>query len=470
MNRHAREIRKQFIHLVWPVIIQNFLHMLMFNIDTAMVGRLNPVALAAMGIVGPVNWTIMMVAMGLSVGTVATVARSWGEKNMEKTVAFAATSYLMGILVSLIVSALVVPLCFKIGGVFIDDSDVIRESGRYLRIIYIFFIFTNISLVTSSILQAAGDTKTPMVINGFCNMLNVLGNYVLIFGKWGFPSLGLFGAGLSTGICKAIEAVLMTIFLFSPLSRIRLRWASFRMVSKKYIRDLLKVSIPASTEPFFVQSGFLVFTKIVAGLGTFAMAANRIALAVESLSFMPGHAFSTACATIVGQKYGERSARGIKLAVRQSMKVSLTVMSAIGASFLIMPGLLSRIFTDDVKLINLASICLMIGAAEQPFIAMVQILKGTFQGTGDTKRPIIYGSIGVWIPRLFLAYFLAIYFKMGLAGIWIATTGDWMVRAALYYLGYKRKLRHLYEVLRGKPCPAPAAARAVEECPTDFGD
>ncbi|HQH11934.1 MAG TPA: MATE family efflux transporter, partial [Candidatus Sumerlaeota bacterium] len=152
MNHHAREIRKQFIHLVWPVIIQNFLHMLMFNIDTAMVGRLNPVALASMGIAGPVNWTIMMVAMGLSIGTVATVARSWGEKNQEKAASFAATSYIMGIFMSVVVSACVIPFCFKIGGLFIDEAEVIRESGRYLRIIYVFFIFTNTSLIASSIL------------------------------------------------------------------------------------------------------------------------------------------------------------------------------------------------------------------------------------------------------------------------------------------------------------------------------
>ena len=469
MNHHAREIRKQFIHLVWPVIIQNFLHMLMFNIDTAMVGRLNPVALASMGIAGPVNWTIMMVAMGLSIGTVATVARSWGEKNQEKAASFAATSYIMGIFMSVVVSACVIPFCFKIGGLFIDEAEVIRESGRYLRIIYVFFIFTNTSLIASSILQAAGDTRTPMIINGFCNMLNVLGNYLLIFGKGGFPALGLLGAGLSTGICKGIEAIFMTAFLFSPLSRIRMRWATFKMVTKKNMKELLKVSIPAATEPFFVQSGFLMFTKIVAGLGTVAMAANRIALAVESLSFTPGHAFSTACATIVGQKYGERSARGINLAVRQSMKVSFTVMTSIGISFLIIPGLLCRIFTDDTELIKLASLCLMIGSSEQPFIAVVQILKGTFQGTGDTRRPIIYGSIGVWIPRLFLAYILAIYFKMGLAGIWISTTCDWMVRAGLYFWGYKHKLRHLYEVLRDKPSPM-LIARPVEECPTDFGN
>lgn len=451
MDPEILEIRRKFFRLVWPVIIQDFLLMLMFNIDTAMVGRLNEVALAAMGIIGPVRWAIMAIMLGVSIGTVASVARSVGERNPEKAVTFAATAYILSTLLGIVTTVIVCLFAFKIPAFFIDDPEVVRQAGRYLKITFLFFSFNYASMIGTSILRAAGDTRTPMIITVFSNILNILGNYVLIFGKFGFPALGLFGAGLSTGICKTIEGTLMTSYLFTKWSIVRLKPSSFRKVTSQSIRRLLKISIPASSEPFFVNSGFLVFTKIVASLGTFAMAANRIALAVESLSFMPGHSFSTTCATLVGQKIGEGSAKGVEASVKQSLKVSLIVMTSIGFLFLIIPHLLCRIFTDDPKLIALASLCLMIGSIEQPFIGAVQILKGAFHGAGNTKTPVILGAVGVWGPRLFFCYLLAIHFEMGLAGIWIATTLDWITRATLYVWRYRHHQEMLHQTL--KPLP-----------------
>jgi len=447
MDAEAREIRKKFIKLVWPIIIQNFLLMLMFNIDTAMVGRLNEVALAAMGIIGPVRWAIMAVVFGVCIGTVATVARSIGAKNMEEARSYAATAYTLAVFAGVITTAIVVLFAYKIPALFIDDEAVVFEAGRYLRITFLFFCFTYASMIGANILRAAGDTKTPMIITVISNILNIIGNYLLIFGKLGFPALGLYGAGISTAFCKTIEGVLMTLYVFSRKSKVPLGISSFGLVNRHYVKSLLKVSIPAASEPFFVNSGFLVFTKIVASLGTFAMAANRIALAVESLSFMPGHAFSTTCATLVGQKIGEKSPSGVEKSVKQSLKVSLTVTCFLGLMFLTIPHLLARIFTNDREVIAIASICLMIGAAEQPFLGMVQILKGAFHGAGDTKTPIVLGAVGVWIPRVILSYLLGVYFGFGLAGIWIATTVDWITRASLYFWRYRIHQRKLHENL-----------------------
>ena len=436
MSAEKEEIRKRFIQLAWPVVIQEILLMIMFDVDTAMVGRLKTAealaAMGAMGIIGPVRWAIMAVIIGIPIGTVATVARSFGEKNEEKATAFAATSYFLTLIVGIITTIVVCVLSSRIPALFINDPEVIRQGAGYLWITFLFFIFTYASMTGASILRAAGDTRSPMIITVFSNILNIFGNWLLIFGKMGFPRLGLFGAGLSTGICKAVEGSLMTLLIFSPLSKVRLKPSSFRLVNRSTIRTLLKISIPASSEPFFVNSGFLVFTKIVASMGTYAVAVNRIALAVESLSYMPGHAFMTTCTTLVGHKVGEGSAKGVKHVVKHSMKVSVSVMSGVGLLFLIFPRLLANIFTNDKEVIATAAMCLMIGAAEQPFMGIVQILKGAFHGSGETKTPVILGAIGVWIPRLFFSYFLAIHLNMGLAGIWIATTIDWITRAGLY--------------------------------------
>ena len=447
MGKESREIRKKFIQLVWPVIIQNSLMMLMFNIDTAMIGRLDEASLAAMGIIGPVRWAIMAVMMGIAIGTLATIARSVGANEWDRAERFAATSYFLSLFVGIVTTVAIATFAFRIPAVFIDDPDVVREAGKYLRITFLFFSFTYASMIGSSILRAAGDTRTPMIVSVISNILNIAGNYILIFGKFGFPALGLYGAGLSTGICKCFEGILMTGYIFTRRSVVRLRPSSFRMINRTSIKELLKISIPAGSEPFFVNSGFLVFTKIVAQLGTFAVAANRIALAVESLAFMPGHAFSTTCATLVGQKIGEKSPSGVKKSVKQSLTVSLVTTICIGLVFLVFPHYLCMIFTNDKKIIAMAALCLMIGAAEQPFLGMSQIFKGAFQGSGDTHTPIYLGAIGVWGPRVCLSWFFGLYLGIGLPGIWVATTLDWITRSSLYYWRYRVKMRKLRQKL-----------------------
>jgi MATE family, multidrug efflux pump len=448
MDAEAREIRRKFTRMVWPVIIQNILLTFMFNIDTAMVGRLHEESLAAMGIIGPVRWAIMAIVMGVAIGVVAIVARSVGEKNMEKARTFGATAFVLGIFAGIYITFIVSMFAFKIPTLFTSDKIVIEEAGRYIKITFLIFPLTVSSIIGANILRAAGDTRSPMVITVFSNLLNIFGNWLLIFGNWGFPHLGLYGAGVSTAISKSIEGILMTIYLFTPWSKVRMSISSFRSISMDTLNTLLKVSLPASAEPIFVNLGFLIFTKMVASLGTFAMAANRIALAVESISFMPGHAFSTTCATLVGQKMGEKSAAGIDKSVKHSLTVSVIVMGGLGLVFLIFPTYLAKIFTNDPKLISAAGICLMIGAAEQPFIGMSQIFKGYFHGSGDTVSPIYIGAIGVWGPRLVLSYLLAIYFGLGLTGIWIATTADWITRAFLYFIIYRKKSRKMHAELK----------------------
>ncbi len=458
MDLEAREIRRQFIHLAWPIVVQNFLFMLMFHIDTAMVGRLDEVSLAATGLIGPVRHTIMAVVMGVCIGTVATVARAVGERNFAKARSYAASAYVVGLVMGLAATIAIQIFSRQITGFFIDDAYVVREASDYLRMTFMFFVFGYFSMIGASIMRAKGDTKTPMIVSGIANILNVGGNYIMIFGKLGFPALGLYGAGISTAMCKVFEGAVITFLVFHRGGSVRLAWSTFRRVSTKRVGELLKVSIPASAEPFFVNTGFLVFTKIVATLGTFAMAANRIAITVEALSFMPSDAFSSACQTLVGHKMGERSPRGIELVVRRALMVSLTVMSTMGLLFLFIPGYLARIFTNDPTIASIAAICLMIGAIEQPFMGFCHIIKGTFQGTGDTRTPIYLGAAGVWVPRLILSYLLALHFKMGLTGIWIATTADWIVRAILYFIVYRRRQAHFYRTLGVKQdIPTPSA-------------
>jgi len=446
MEAHPKVIRRKIFNLAWPLIIQNFLYTLMYFVDTLMVGSLGAVVLAATGITGPVMWFLSAILMSIGIGTVAMVARSVGEKNVLKARTYAATAYLLGIIGGLIITVIGVVFSEQIAELFTKDQRVVSETAGYMRIVFCSFVFNYISMIGSSILRSAGDTRTPMKITVFTNILNIIGNYIFIFGKLGMPALGLQGAGLSTAICKVVEGYLISAHIFSERSVLRLYPENFKMINYESIRQLLRVSLPAAFEPFVVQSGMLVFTRIVTSLGTIAMASHRVAVAIESLSFNPGIAFSMACATLVGQKLGEKSERGVRQIVKQSLIIAVAIMSCFGIIFFIFPSFLARMFTDNKSIISNTTICLMIGAFEQPFLGAAMVFRGAFQGAGETKTPVYIGAVSVWGPRLILSYLLSIKFELGLAGIWIATTVDWMCRTILYawrYHHHKHKFKEI---------------------------
>jgi putative MATE family efflux protein len=436
--KNRRDMRRTVLVLVWPVVLQNFFWTLMFFVDTAMVGRLGEVALSAVGIAGPLLWSISVVFMAVGIGTMAAVSRAVGEGNLAKAQVNTAAGLLLALVGGIALSVVAFVCAEPLVRFFMDRSDVVLEGKFYFRTIVAAFVFSFLGMIASSALRAAGDTRTPMIASIASNVLNIAGNYVLIFGKLGFPEMGVLGAGIATGISRVAEGCFLTMHVFSARSAVRVRLGTFLLVSRQTIWRVVRISLPAMAEPLCVHTGFLVFMKIVALIGTTAYAAHRVAIAVESLGFMAAEAFAVVAAAIVGQSLGAGRKDLAGMGVRETMKVGVFLMSLVGLVFLVVPGLLARIITDDLTLIDLTVVCLMIGAAEQPLMAISGVFKGTFQGAGDTKTPAIIGAVSVWAVRVPVAYFLAIVLRWGLAGIWITTVLDWGTRTVIYYVVYRR--------------------------------
>lgn len=436
--RNRSDMRRMVLTLVWPVVLQNFFFTLMFFTDTLMVGRLGKVTLAAVGIASPMVWSISMVLMATGVGAMAAVARAIGERDSAKAQANAAAAMLLSLIGGGAVCAAGITFAEPLMRLMIKQPDVVLEARFYFATVIAAFPLTLLGTVVASVLRAAGDTRTPMTIGIISNVLNVVGNYALIFGKFGMPEMGLTGAGLATALSGILGGLLLLLHIFSSRSAVRLRLRSFLMVTKKTVWRVVRISLPAAIEPLFVHSGFLMFIKIVALLGTAPMAAHRIAVAIESLGFMAGHAFYTVAATVVGQSLGASRKDLAQMGNREAMKLCVSILSVAALVFLTVPWYLARIFTDDLNLVNLAAICLMISAAEQPLMAMANVFKGTFQGAGDTKTPVIVGALSVWLVRVPLAYLLAIELGMGLVGVWITTAVDWGTRSVIYFFLYRR--------------------------------
>ncbi|HEU4335586.1 MAG TPA: MATE family efflux transporter [Candidatus Eisenbacteria bacterium] len=428
-------LRLEILRLAWPVVLQNLFRTFMIIVDTAMVGRLGTSALASMSVIGPIGYSIIAILMALGVGTIATVARAHGEGDPVKRDREAATSVLAALVSGLLLVVPAVLLVPRLVSLFeVPGETVISHHARQ----YLFFFSMAIpglllENAASAILRGSGDTRTPMLIAVGANVLNVFGNYALIFGHFGAPRMEVAGSGLSTAICYTLQGLVATAVIFWPGRRHRLTLASFRVVTRASIARLARVTGPALVEPILLQSGFLIFSKAVTSLGSAPAAAHRAAVTVESLSYMPGYGFSIACSALVGQYLGAGRPDRAAIAVRESVFLAAVLMSLIGVMFFTIPGtLLSLFIPSDPEAVRLGVACLVIAAFEQPLMGAAMSYAGALRGAGETRSPMIVGALSVWLVRVPLAWFLAYGLGLGLNGLWLTMIADWSVRAGAF--------------------------------------
>ncbi len=447
----VRQVRLTVLKLAWPVIAQNCLHTCMFVADTLLVGWYNIDSLAALGITLPIFFSITSLLMAVSIGTMATVARSTGERDEGKTIDNAAASLWFSIVVGVAVSVVGFIFAHPIVEIFTRSGEqalgpsVAWEAFGYFRIVFATFWCAVITLSITAIFRGAGDTKTPMLVGLIANVLNVFGNYVLIFGKFGMPEMGLWGAALSTSLSRILEVVLLVLVLLSRRSRVVFRMTDLRRVSCDALKRLLRVATPAAVEPLVMHSGFLVYTWIVAGLGTAALAGHRIAITIESVSFMPGMGVAIACSAIVGQCLGAGAPESADIGRCEAARLTMWGMSILGFCLVLFPRQLAGLFlppdmnsagVNKDAVISLATGAIAFGAIQQPFLALAMVYVGALRGAGDTRSPVLIAAIGVWLVRVPLSLLLAP--ACGLMGIWFTTGIDWAVRALASWLMLRR--------------------------------
>jgi putative MATE family efflux protein len=438
----SAEIRREAWRQSWPLAAQSLLRSLMFLVDTLMIGVLGSEALAGMGVAGPVAYLVMSVLGALQVGAIATVARAWGSGDASRQRGEAAAAAVLGIAIGVPAAAagwFGLPLLAELLPVE-GAPGVTAQAEGYLRWEGAGLGFLCLGLASSAVWRAAGRTRVPLLCSVVGNAANILFNWIFIYGHAGAPALGLEGAGLATALAQGLEASLTFGLLFLERSPVRLRAAALLAVPGASLARLIRVSIPAALEPAVMQGGFLLFTRIITGLGEASLAAHRTALSVESLTFMAGYGISLAGSGMVGRYLGAGRPDLADRALGECARLALLSMSGVGILFLLGADVLTGVFLgagDEAEAAALAASCLRIAAVEQPFMALAMVLGGGLRGAGDTRSPVVVGLLGIWIVRLPLAWALAVPAGLGLRGVWITMIVDWAVRAVVFH----RKVR-----------------------------
>lgn len=406
----------------------------MLVVDTGMVKDLGTSALAAMQVVGPSCYLVVEIVAALGVGAIATVSRATGEGDPEKRRRAGAAAMRVAAVAGLlagVAGAFLLPFMvefFRSPG----DEAIAAEARKYLFAFALSIPFLVLDTAASAVLRGAGDSRTPMATALIGNVVNIAGNWALIYGNWGAPALGMYGAGVATAMAFAVQGLLTTGFLATRWSAVRLGVADAVRAPREEVRRLLAVTGPALAEPVILRIGFLIFVKSVSMLGEVPMAAHRAAITVESLSFMPGYGLSIACSALVGRHLGAGRPDLAERSIRESVKLGVLFMSGLGVVFLLFAEPLVGIFlpAGAGTALALGAGVLRIAAVEQPFMAAAFALRGALRGAGDTRSSLAVGAACIWGIRVPLAFLLAFPLGLGLVGIWITMIVDWAGQAA----------------------------------------
>lgn len=433
-----KNLNKNIFKLCIPVAIENILHMSVFISDTVMVGRLGTDAIASVGLAGTLFFIISMVFSALNVGSASIVARHVGAKEKEQAQMVGAQTILLSLIMGIVATPLLFFFAKKTLILLSAEPNVAGLGACYLRIVGGFLVFRLIILACSGVLRGAGDTKTPMKVTLIINCINILFNWLLIFGIGPFPRLGVSGVAWATALAYTVGTCLLLTKLFAGKCVLHIRIQHLTRLHIESLQRILRISIPAAIDAFLTQMGFLFFIKIVTILGTVSLAAHQIAIRIESISYMPGFALAVSTATLVGQSLGAKNVGLALLSMRRSCYFALFLMGFFALIFLLFPGQMVMIFKPEPDVFSLAVVCVMIAAIEQPALAVYMVYAGGLRGAGDTISPMIIAIAGTLCLHAPLAYLFGITLGWGLAGVWFGAAIDWVCRAIAIYILYMR--------------------------------
>ena len=432
------QLRGAVLRLAWPSIVENALQSLLQIATTAMVSRLGATAIAGVGVSNQVLIVAISTFFAISVGTTVMVAFNVGARKPEAASLAAKQSFYVGYALAGIITVLGVLFAPQFIALLGAEPEVVREGGAFLRIESLGTVFLVTMLICSGILRGTGDTRTPMLVTGGINFINVAVSIPLIFGVAGLPGFGVNGAAVGNIIARAIGTAFLLSICWHGRQGVRLRgrqgWA-FDLAAQ---RRLVALGLPNFLESLFRSGGMIIFAAAVVSLGTTAFAAQQVANLFWQMALFPSFGFATAAMTLTGQSLGaglpERAQKVTWVAVRYCV-LWMTVAGI--AYYLFGYWLVLPFSTGDPHIRQIASDALKVICFSQPIQAVGITLAGGLRGAGDTRWPMFTTGLAMWFVRVPAAWILGVMLGFGIPGAYVGLILDSAVILVLNLWRYR---------------------------------
>ncbi|TFD99267.1 MATE family efflux transporter [Jeotgalibacillus salarius] len=425
--------------LTWPIFVEISLHMLMGNADTLMLSQYSDDSVAAVGISNQILSLIIVMFGFVATGTSILVAQYLGADKQKSASEIAVVSIIANLIFSLILSALLFIFDDKILLLMDLPPELLPEATIYLQIVGGLSFIQAVIMTLGAVLRSYSFTKDAMFVTLGMNIINVAGNYIVIFGAFGFPVLGVEGVAYSTAISRLIGLIVLFILLIRRIDG-GLPFFSLFSLPVSHLKNLLKIGVPSAGEQLSYNASQLVITAFIASLGTEAITTRVYTLNIMMFIFLFAISIGQGTQIIIGHmvgagKYKEAYKRGIK-----SLKIAIIISFAMALIFSVFSETLLGIFTSNEDILFLGSILIYLTIILEPGRSFNLVVINSLRAAGDVKFPVYIGIFSMWGVAVLFAYLLGIVFGLGLIGIWIAFILDEWLRGILMLRRWKSRV------------------------------
>ena len=412
-------IGRAILLLAVPMVLEMVLESVFAVTDIFFVSRLGADAVATVGITESMLATVYAIAVGLSIGATATVARRIGEGDRDGAAHTAIQALALGIIFSLVLAIAGVALAPSLLELMGGSPQVIASGSRFTQIMLGGNATILLLFLINAIFRGAGDAAIAMRVLWLANFINIVLGPLLIFGVGPFPEMGVAGAAVATNIGRGTGALYAISRLMRPGSRIVIERRHMRL-DPVLMWKLVRLSASGSFQVFIGMASWLGLVRILAGFGSAALAGYTIGLRIILFALLPSFGLSNAAATMVGQGLGAGKPERAERAVWIAGFYNLCFLGVVGLAFVLLAGPIVSLFTSDPAVSGYAVSCLRIVAFGFLFYAYGMVITQSFNGAGDTWTPTVINLFVFWLWEIPLAYLLAIRFGFGPSGVFFS--------------------------------------------------
>lgn len=439
------KLSRAILLLSVPMMLEMVMESVFAVVDVFFVLRISPAAAATVGLTEALLTILYALAIGLSMGTTAMVARRVGEKNMKGAASAAVQAIALGIAIAAVVGifgGLFAPEMLRLMGA---SEEIVSGGKNYTRVLFggnmvIFLLF-----LVNAVFRGAGDASMAMRSLWIANIANIILDPCLIFGLGPFPELGLTGAAVATTIGRGTGVLYQFRSLAGPRTRIDIGREELRLIPSVMLR-LFRVSAFGIFQFLVSTASWVALVRIIASFGEAAVAGYTLAIRILIFFFLPAWGMSNAAATLVGQNLGARSPDRAEKAVWMTAGYNMAFLGSVGLLFVFFAEAVIGLFTSDLEVAVYGVDCLRIVSYGYLLYALGMVVVQAFNGAGDTVTPTYVNILCFWIVQIPLAYALATQLEMGPRGVYYAILTSESLMALIASMLFRRGSWKLKEI------------------------
>ncbi len=429
-------ILKSLFSLAGPLVLTNLFHSAYQLVDTFWVGRLGADAVAAVSLSFPIIFLLITLGGGFSLAGTILVAQHYGKKDLKQVNYLASQTVMLMFLISIVISILGFFAAEPIMSLMGASETVLPNAARYLEISSMGMVFMFSFFVFQSLMRGVGDVRMPLYIVASTVLLNLILDPLFIMGYGSFEGMGVTGAAASTIMTQALASLIGLVILFKGKHRIKIQRSQF-IWDWPLAKKMFFLGLPASIEQSMKALGLTIMSFLVATFGTIVVASYGIGIRILSFIIIPSFGLSMATSTLVGQNIGANKIDRAEQIAIKSAQIGFVILFCLSVlSFFFAHELSTAFIPGNPEVIEGSTLFIKFLSLAFPLIGVTLILNGVFQGSGNTRVPMMLSIISLWVFEFPISYILSKHTGLHETGLWIAVpvaNGLAMLMALAYF-------------------------------------